>query len=58
MVPDDRFHGRRGFSAVRIGRSGIGPPAQAVLRIDHEALTFDDVLLRGHSEVIPRGVSL
>ena len=39
--------------------SGIGPPAQTMLRIDHEALTFDDVLLLpGYSEVIPRDVSL
>ena len=38
---------------------GIGPSAQIMLRIDHEALTFDDVLLLpGYSEVIPRDVCL
>jgi IMP dehydrogenase len=37
----------------------MGPSAQIMLRIDHEALTFDDVLLLpGYSEVIPRDVSL
>jgi IMP dehydrogenase len=39
--------------------SGIGHAARTMLRIDHEALTFDDVLLLpGYSEVIPRDVSL
>ena len=48
--------GARDYNSVP---PGIGPSAQIMLRIDHEALTFDDVLLLpGYSEVIPRDVCL